>query len=115
MQQHLKSGALKAIGVATAQRVPAAPEIPTFTEQGMGGYQVEAWFAVVGPKGLPAADVQRVHAAVTAAFNDPAVKETMARQGNVINVAPADKAMGFFRSELAKYAALVKKAGVEAQ
>lgn len=115
VQQHLKSGALKAIGVATAQRVPAAPEIPTFTEQGMGGYQVEAWFAVVGPKGLPAADVQRVHAAVTAAFNDPAVKETMARQGNVINVAPADKAMGFFRSELAKYAALVKKAGVEAQ
>ena len=39
----------------------------------------------------------------------------MARQGNVINVAPADKAMGFFRSELARYAQLVKKAGVEVQ
>lgn len=115
VQAHLKSGALKAIGVATAQRVPAAPEIPTFVEQGLPGYVVEAWFAVVAPKGLPAADVQRVHAAVVAAFNDPAVKETMARQGNVINVAPADKAMPFFRSEMARYAQLVKKAGVEAQ
>ena len=115
VQQHLKSGALKAIGVATAQRVPAAPEIPTFAEQGMGGYQVEAWFAVVGPKGLPPAEVQRIHAAVTTAFADPVVKETMAKQGNVINVQPADKAMAFFRSEMARYAGLVKKAGVEAQ
>lgn len=115
VQAHLKSGALKAIGVATAQRVPAAPEILTFVEQGLPGYVVEAWFAVVGPKGLPAAEVQRVHAAVVTAFNDPAVKETMARQGNVINVAPADKAMPFFRSEMARYAQLVKKAGVEAQ
>ena len=115
VQQHLKSGALKAIGIATSQRTPAAPEIPTFAEQGLPGYVVEAWFAVIAPKGLPAAEVQRVHAAVVAAFGDAAVKETMAKQGNVINVAPADKAMPFFRSELAKYAALVKKAGVEAQ
>jgi tripartite-type tricarboxylate transporter receptor subunit TctC len=115
VQAHLKSGALKAIGVATAQRVPAAPEIPTFVEQGLPNYVVEAWFAVIGPKGLGAAEVQRVHAAVVAAFADPAVKEAMAKQGNVINVAPADKAMPFFRSELARYAQLVKKAGVELQ
>jgi tripartite-type tricarboxylate transporter receptor subunit TctC len=115
VQAHLKSGALKAIGVATAQRVPAAPEIPTFVEQGLPNYVVEAWFAVIGPKGLPAAEVQRVHAAVVASFGDPAVKEAMAKQGNVINVGPADQAMPFFRSELARYAQLVKKAGVEVQ
>jgi tripartite-type tricarboxylate transporter receptor subunit TctC len=112
---HLKSGALRAIGVATAQRAAAAPEIPTFVEQGWPGYVVEAWFAVIAPKGLPAAEVQRVHAAVVSAFADPEVKDAMARQGNVISVGPADKAMPFFRSELAKYAQLVKKAGVEAQ
>lgn len=115
VQQHLASGALKAIGMATAQRVPVAPNVPTFVEQGLPGYVVEAWFAVIGPKGLPAAEVKRAHAAVVAAFNDPATKEAMARQGNVINVGAADKAMPFFRSELAKYAQLVKKAGVEAQ
>lgn len=115
VQAHLKSGALKAIGMTTAQRTPAAPDIPTFVEQGLPGYVVEAWFAVVAPKGLPAADIQRVHTAVVKAFDDPAVKQTMAQQGNVINVQPADKAMPFFRSEMARYAALVKKAGVEAQ
>jgi len=115
VQAHLKSGALRAIGVATAQRVPAAPEIPTFVEQGLPNYVVEAWFAVIGPKGLPAAEVQRVHAAVVSAFADPGVKESMAKMGNVINVAPADQAMPFFRSEMAKYAQLVKKAGVELQ
>jgi len=115
VQPHLKSGALRAIGMATAQRAAAAPEIPTFVEQGLPGYVVDAWFAVVGPKGLPPAEVQRIHAAVVTAFGDPEVKEAMAKQGNVISVGPADKAMPFFRSELAKYATLVKKAGVEAQ
>jgi tripartite-type tricarboxylate transporter receptor subunit TctC len=115
VQGHLKSGALRAIGVATAQRVAAAPEIPTFAEQGMPNYVVEAWFAVIGPKGLAPAEVQRVHEAVLAAFGDAEVKEAMARQGNVINVGAADKAMPFFRNELAKYAQIVKKAGIEAQ
>lgn len=113
--QHLKSGALRAIGVATAQRVPAAPEIPTFVEQGVPGYVVEAWFAVIGPKGLAAADVRRVHDAVVAGFAVPEVKEAMARQGNVIDVGSSEHAAQFFRTELAKYAALVKKAGVELQ
>ncbi|MFN0185460.1 MAG: Bug family tripartite tricarboxylate transporter substrate binding protein [Aquabacterium sp.] len=115
VQQHLKSGALKAIGVGTPQRVAAAPEIPTFVEQGLPGYVVEAWFAVLGPKGMSAADVRRVHAAVTEAFNDPAVRETMARQGNTINITTSEVAAASFRSELAKYAKLVKKAGLEAK
>lgn len=115
LQPHIKSGALRAIGVATQQRVPAAPDIPTFVEQGVPGYVVEAWFAVIGPKGLAPAEVKRVHDAVVTAFADPAVKETMAKQGNVINVSTTEVAQQFFKSELAKYAALVKKAGVEAQ
>ena len=115
VQGHLKSGALRAIGMATAQRTPAAPDIPTFVEQGLPNYVVNAWFAVIAPKKLPEADVQRIHAAIVAAFDDPEVREAMARQGNVISVGPADKAMPFFRSELALYATLVKKAGVEVQ
>jgi tripartite-type tricarboxylate transporter receptor subunit TctC len=115
VQQHLASGALKAIGVGGAQRSPAAPNIPTFVEQGLPGYQVEAWFAVLGPKAMPAAEVRRVHAAVVAAFADPAVKDAMAKQGNVINVTSPEQAQSFFRSELQKYARLVKKAGIEAQ
>lgn len=113
VQGHLKSGALRAIGMATAQRSAAAPEIPTFVEQGLPGYVMEAWFAVIGPKGLPAADVKRIHDAVTAAFNDPAVRDVMARQGNTISITTPEQASAAFRSELAKYARLVKKAGLE--
>ena len=115
VQAHLKSGALRAIGVATKERVAAAPEIPTFVEQGLPGYVVEAWFAVLGPKGLPAADVRRINAAVATAFADPAVKEAMAKQGNVIAISTPEFAQKFFRDELIKYARLVKQAGIEAQ
>ena len=115
VQQHLASGSLRAIGMATAKRVAAAPDIPTFVEQGLPGYVVEAWFAVIAPKGMPPTEVSRVHDAVVAAFADPAVKEAMAKQGNVINVSTSDYARDFFRTELAKYAAIVKKAGIEPQ
>jgi len=115
VQGHIKSGALRAIGVGGAQRTPAAPDIPTMVEQGMPGYVVDAWFAVIGPKGMSAAEVKRVHAAVVAAFGDAAVKEAMARQGNVIQIGSSEAAQAFFKSELAKYARLVKKAGIEAQ
>jgi tripartite-type tricarboxylate transporter receptor subunit TctC len=115
IQAHLKSGALRAIGTSSARRLAAAPEIPTFAEQGMPQYVVEGWFAVVGPKGLPAADVKRIHDAFSSAFNTPEVKEAMAKQGNTISMTSPEAAAGFFRTELAKYAALVKKSGLEPQ
>ncbi len=113
VQQHIKSGALRAIGMCGAQRSAAAPDVPTFVEQGLPGYVVEAWFAVVGPKGMSAANVNRVHDAVVAAFADAAVKDTMAKQGNTINIGSVEQAQSGFRTELAKYAALVKKAGIQ--
>ena len=115
VQQHLKSGALRAIGVSSAARTPAAPEIPTFAEQGLPGYLVDAWFGVLGPKGMTAVDVKRVHTALVAAFADPAVKDAMAKQGNVIDISSSEQAQSYFKSELAKYAKLVKKAGIELQ
>jgi tripartite-type tricarboxylate transporter receptor subunit TctC len=115
VQAHIKSGALRAIGMLTAQRTPAAPEIPTFAEQGLPNFVVEAWFAVIGPKGMSPANVKKAHDAVVAAFADPAVKEAMAKQGNTINISTPEQAQAAFRRELAKYAALVKKVGLEPQ
>ena len=61
VQPHLKSGALRAIGLCGPARSPAAPEMPTVAEQGLPNYVVEGWFAVIGPAKMQAADVQRVH------------------------------------------------------
>jgi tripartite-type tricarboxylate transporter receptor subunit TctC len=115
VQAHIKSGALRAIGVCSDKRTPAAPDIPTFAEQGLAGFTVEGWFAVVGPKGMAPAQVKKVHEAVVAAFNDPVVKDAMAKQGNTINISSPEQAQKSFRTEMAKYAALVKKAGIEPQ
>jgi len=115
VQQHIKAGTLRAIGVATQKRLAAAPEIPTFAEQGMPNYLVEGWFAVIGPAKMPAALVAKINAEVKQAFAAPDVVEAMAKQGNTIDVSTPDYAAKFFPSELAKYAALVKKAGVELQ
>lgn len=115
VQQHIKSGALRAIGMLSPQRTPAAPEIPTLAEQGLTNFSADAWFAMVGPKGLSPANVKRAHEALVAAFNDPAVKEAMAKQGNTINVSTPEQAQAAFRSELARFAALVKKVGLEPQ
>ncbi len=115
VQQHIKSGALRAIGMGGAQRTAAAPDIATIAEQGTPGYVVEAWFGVIGPKGMSAADVKRVHDALKTAFADPAVVEAMAKQGNTINIGSAESAQQTFRSEKDKYAKLVKKAGIELQ
>lgn len=115
VQGHIKSGKLRAIGALTAQRTPAAADIPTFAEQGLANFEVEAWFAVIGPKGMSPAVVKKVHEAVVAAFADAAVKETMAKQGNTIRITTPEEAQVAFRRELAKYAALVKKVGLEPQ
>ena len=115
VQQHLKSGALRAIGLCADKRTSAAPEIATFIEQGLSGYSVDAWFAVMGPKGLAPSLVNKIHDALIAAFNDAAVKESMSRQGNVISISSPEQAQKVFRSELSRYAALVKKVGLEPQ
>ena len=115
VQQHLKSGSLRAIGVGTAQRLPAAPDIPTMVEQGLPNYLVEGWFAVIGPAKMAPADVKRVHDAFASAFATPEVREAMDRQGNTINVSTPEYASRFFGTELAKYAKLVKKTGIELQ
>jgi len=115
VQQHIKSGALRVLGVGAAKRLAAAPDIPTMAEQGMPNYIVEGWFAVIGPAKLPEADVKRINAAVATAFASPDVRDAMDKQGNSISVSTPDYAGHFIRSEMAKYAAIVKKIGLEPQ
>jgi tripartite-type tricarboxylate transporter receptor subunit TctC len=114
-QGHIKAGTIRPIGTLTVARIGSAPEIPTFAEQGLKDFSAEAWFALVGPKGMPAAEVKKINAAVVAAFNDPQFKEAMAKQGNTIAVTTPEEAQAAFRRELAKYAAIVKKVGLTPQ
>ncbi|RIX77558.1 Bug family tripartite tricarboxylate transporter substrate binding protein [Acidovorax cavernicola] len=112
VQPHLKSGALRAIGLCGPTRSPAAPDLPTIAEQGLPNYAVEGWFAVIGPPKMQPSDVKRVHEAIMAAFAAPEVREAMDKQGNIVKPTTPEQAASYFRSEAARYAALVKKANV---
>jgi len=112
VQGHLKSGALRAIGVMGKQRVASLPDLPTIAEQGFPEVDIAGWFAVIGPPKLPAAEVKRLHDAVVAAFATPETKEAMAKQENVIAPMTPEASAAFFRSEQERYARLVKKAAI---
>jgi tripartite-type tricarboxylate transporter receptor subunit TctC len=111
-QGHLKSGALRAIGVMGRQRVASLPDVPTIAEQGFPDVDIAGWFAVVGPAKLPAAQVKRLHDAVVATFASPDVKAAMARQENVIAPTSPEAAAQFLASEQERYGKLVKKANI---
>ncbi len=108
----IKAGNVRALCIPMQQRSPAAPEIPTSAEAGVPKYQLDAWIACVGPKGMSAAAVQKVNAALRTAFASDEVKEAMAKQGNIVNISTPEFALAHFTNELVRYAALVKKAGV---
>jgi tripartite-type tricarboxylate transporter receptor subunit TctC len=109
----IKSGNLRAICIASSQRALSHPDIPTAAEQGFPKYLVEGWFAAVAPAKMSADNVKRIHAAITTAFATDEVKVAMARQGNTINIQSPEASAAFFQSELNKYAAIVKKAGIK--
>lgn len=111
-----KSGRLRALAISTPQRLPQLPDVPTFAEVGIRGFDVTNWYAVMGPKGLPADVVARIDEAVRQAMNDPAIRPKLESQGVQFGGAatPAEFA-AFIRSELAKYAKLVKELNVKAE
>ncbi|MEN4920164.1 tripartite tricarboxylate transporter substrate binding protein [Achromobacter spanius] len=109
----VRSGALKALGACGGERMAALPDLPTLREQGLADYEIGGWFAAAGPAKLPAADVRRIHEALGRAFNAPDVKQAMAAQNNRIVLMPPEQTEAYFRSEMAKYAAVVKGAGLE--
>jgi len=113
VQGHLAAGRMRAIGIMGTQRVASLPDLPTIAEQGFPSVDVAGWFAVVGPKGLPAAQVRRLHEAVVAAFADPEVKAAMARQDNFIQPMSPEQSAAFLKTEQEHYARLVAKASIK--
>ncbi len=80
----VKAGTIKAFGLASAARSPALPDIPTTTEAGLPGFQIEAWNGIVGPNGMPADVVKKIVDALDKALDDPATKKRLEDLGAVV-------------------------------
>jgi tripartite-type tricarboxylate transporter receptor subunit TctC len=110
---HVRGGQLRALAVTPATRTPVLPDVPTVAEQGLAGYEIEGWFAAVGPKGLPGREIARINAAFRTALATSSVQEKFAEQGNAVTPSTPDEAQALLRDEVKKYARLVQVSGIQ--
>jgi tripartite-type tricarboxylate transporter receptor subunit TctC len=113
--EHIKSGKLRALAISTPQRLSQLPDVPTFIEVGIKGFEVTNWYSVMGPKGLPADVVSKIDGAVKKAMADPGINANLAAQGVQFGGAATPAQFSdFIKAELAKYQKLVKELNVKA-
>ena len=82
--QYIRAGQMKAYGVASPERAPSAPEIPTLEEQGLKGLNLDSWNALYAPAGTPKAIVQRLNAELVKILNQPEVKKRIENTGSIV-------------------------------
>ena len=112
MYPHVKAGKMRALGVTTAKRSQAAPDIPTLMEQGMSGYDVATWYGIMGPAGLPAAIVDRLGPALSEFVGNAEVREKMDALGvEPLVMKPAEFAQRI-RSDISRWSEVAKAANV---
>jgi tripartite-type tricarboxylate transporter receptor subunit TctC len=110
---HVRSGRLRALGVTSAQRVGALPEVPTFVESGVAGMIVTNWFGVFAPPRLPKDILARLHKAVLDALRVPDVRAKFDNLSLDISTTTPQEFEAHLKSELAKWGNVVKEAGIK--
>jgi len=106
----VQSGRLRLLAVPTAQRIRAQPDTPTVAET-LPGYEVQNWYALVGPKGLPPAIAARMNAVMREALADPQVSASLEGQGVEPLPSSAEELARFIREERDKWAPIVRATG----
>jgi tripartite-type tricarboxylate transporter receptor subunit TctC len=109
----INGGTIKAYAVATAERNPSLPDVPTAAEAGLPAFQAQAWNAIFAPKGTPAPVIARLNAAAVKALDDEGVRKRLLDLGSVIPAA-ADRTpqalAALVKSEIAKWTPVLKPA-----
>jgi tripartite-type tricarboxylate transporter receptor subunit TctC len=110
---HVRSGAVRGLAVTGAQRSSALPALPTVAESGVPGYEVSAWFGIFAPAGLPQPAVQRLNTEFVKALQQPDLRQRLASQGAEPLTSTPDEFAAYLRSEIDKWAKVVKAAGMK--
>lgn len=109
----MKSGQIKGLAVLAAQRSPDMPNVPTMTEAGVKGLEIEAWMGIFAPAGTPKPVVEALQKAIAA--SGPALAEKFASAGGGLVTIPAEKLDGFVTSEFNRWSEIIKGSGIKLQ
>ena len=112
---NVRSGKLRALGITSATRSRAIPDIPTIAEAGVPGYEAVQWSALLAPAATPQEIVTRLHREVTAILRMPEVKDRLEADSAEIVAGTPEQFAEFLRAEMVKWANVVKTAGIKAE
>ena len=111
----IRAGTIRPIAVATAQRMPQLPDVPTIAELGYPGFEAVSWGGLMVPKGTPQAVIERIGADTRKIVNDPAVREQMLARGLLPDARSAQDWRLFIDAEIRKWGELIKAANITAE
>jgi tripartite-type tricarboxylate transporter receptor subunit TctC len=111
-RQMVKAGLIKAIAVASKERLSSLPNVPTTAELGYPQVQAVNWYGMVAPIATPPAAIARLHDATVEALHDPGVRQRLMNQGMIFEGDTPDEFAAFIRSEIDKWARVAKAAGL---
>ena len=109
----VRSGQLRALGVTTAKRVAAAPEIPTIAESGVPGYDMSSWFAFFVPAKTPTEIIRKMHADTVAVLAEPQVRAKLDALGVVVVGSTPEELGAHLKTEMERWAPVIKAANIK--
>ena len=109
----IRAGRLRALGVTGAERLASLPDIPTIAEAGLPGYESTQWTGLLAPAGTPQDIISRLNREVTAVLNAQDIRERLAREDAAVMAGSPDNFAAHIRAESAKWAKVVKSAGIQ--
>jgi tripartite-type tricarboxylate transporter receptor subunit TctC len=106
---------IRILGVASPERVAAAPDVPTLIEQGVAGFEVDVWFGLLAPAGTPADVVARYNAVINEFLRSPEIIAALAKQGLITAGGPPEVLGALIEHDKAKWQSLIQQAGITAE
>jgi tripartite-type tricarboxylate transporter receptor subunit TctC len=115
MVEQVRAGKVKALATSGRQRSEVMPEVPTLSEAGVSGYEATIWLGLMAPRGTPRPIVDRLNEAVSRIASQPEVKAAWAKQGATPLVMNADAFDKYAHDDIAKWAKVIRSAGIKAE
>jgi tripartite-type tricarboxylate transporter receptor subunit TctC len=113
LKPQVDTGKLRAVAVTTVKRAPALPGVPTFIESGLKDYEVDGWYGLLAPVKTPAAVVNRLNAELRQVLNEAETRERFLQRGMQPAPGTAQEFAALIRSETAKWAKVIRAAGIQ--